>query len=69
MSGAGVVQPLAPVPVPAATVTEPDNDLLERIEYEILLLESALELTDDNDLIEKINKELSLLVGAKELII
>jgi hypothetical protein len=51
-----------------ATVTEPDNDLLERIEYEILLLDAALELTDEPMLIDKINYELSLLVDAKQLI-
>lgn len=61
------VQPLAP-PSPVATVTEPDNDLLERIEYEILLLDAALELTDEPMLIDKINYELSLLVDAKQLI-
>jgi len=63
----GAVQPLAP-PAPVATVTEPDNDLLERIEYEILLLDAALELTDEPMLIDKINYELSLLVDAKQLI-
>lgn len=63
----GAVQPLAPLS-PVATVTEPDNDLLERIEYEILLLDAALELTDEPVLIDKINYELSLLVDAKQLI-
>lgn len=63
----GAVQPLSPT-APVATVTEPDNDLLERIEYEILLLDAALELTDEPMLIDKINYELSLLVDAKQLI-